>query len=197
MREAGEAPRGLARARVSKDDDASHVAILLDTGTANKAVSFIPEGMTISDRNPGKSGHPGRREIAMKNLILCSTLALCACAASAKTMRQPEPLAGEWKGVLVKGDTRTKADIEFTGREPRVTFWGSEITPIAPEDVGRPASPPALAHGRAVHFEVPHAGKFDGVVDGDKMEGTFTDATGSGTLSLEKEPAWDDPRYAP
>jgi hypothetical protein len=134
----------------------------------------------------------------MKNLFLCSTLALCACAASSKTLRDREPLAGEWKGVLVKGDTRTKADIEFTGREPRATFWGSEITPISPEDVGRPARAPGdLAHGRAIHFEVPHAGTFDGVVDGDKMEGTFTDAMGSGTLRLEKEPAWDDPRNTP
>src|SRR4051812_25203388 len=133
----------------------------------------------------------------MKNLILCSTLALCACAASAKTtMRDSgESIAGEWKGVVVKGDTRTLTEVQFTGREPRLTFWGSEMTPISPEDLGRPTA--IVAHGRAIHFEVPRAGTFDGVVDGESMQGTFTDATGSGTFKLEKEPAWDDPRNAP
>lgn len=33
----------------------------------------------------------------------------------------------------MKGETGTTADIEATGREPQFTFWGSEITPIAPE----------------------------------------------------------------
>jgi hypothetical protein len=132
----------------------------------------------------------------MKNLMLCSALLLSACAASSKTLREGNgPIAGEWKGVLVKGDTRTVTEIEFAGREPRVTFWGSETMPIPPEGVGRPLT--AVAHGRAVHFEVPRAGTFDGVVDGETMEGTFTDASGSGTFRLEKEPAGDDLRNAP
>lgn len=74
----------------------------------------------------------------MKNLILSSTLALCACAAPANTVRQS--IAGEWKGVVVKEDARTMTEVQSSGREPRVTFWGSEITPISPEDVGRPAA---------------------------------------------------------
>lgn len=156
----------------------------------------------------------------MKNLMLCSALLLCACAASSKTLRdRVEPVSGEWKGVLVKGDTRTVTEVQFAGSEPRLTFWGSETTPIAPESAGseprltlggsettpiapetvapRPAPATAVAHGRAIHFEVPRAGTFDGVVDGETMEGTFTDATGSGTFRLEKQPAWDDPRNAP
>lgn len=134
----------------------------------------------------------------MKNLILCSTLALCACAASSQTLRDSrEPIGGEWKGVLVKGDTRTPTEIQFDGREPRVTFWGSETMPISPEDVGRAAAAATVAKGRAIHFEVPRAGTFDGVVDGDTMQGTFTDATGSGTFQLEKEPTSDDLRNAP
>ncbi|HET7785666.1 MAG TPA: hypothetical protein VFL36_06815 [Myxococcales bacterium] len=135
----------------------------------------------------------------MKNLMLCSALLLCACAASSQTLRnRAEPVSGEWKGVLVKGDTRTLADVQFAGSETRATFWGSETTPIAPEGVGvRPAPATAVAHGRQIHFEVPRAGTFDGVVDGETMEGTFTDATGSGTFRLEKQPAWDDPRDTP
>jgi hypothetical protein len=133
----------------------------------------------------------------MKNLILCSALLLCACAASSRTLRdRAEPIAGEWKGVLVKGDTRTLTDIQFAGSETRATFWGSEITPIPPESVD-PHPALAAAHGRAIHFEVPRGGTFDGVVDGETMEGTFTDATGSGTFRLEKQPAWDDPRNTP
>src|SRR4051812_31741283 len=114
---------------------------------------------------PGKSGHPGRGEIAMKNLILCSTLALCAWAASPQTLRDNrEPISGEWKGMLVKGDTRTPTEIQFNGREPRVTFWGSETMPISPDDVSRAAAAASVAHGRAIHFDVPRAGTFDGVV---------------------------------
>src|SRR5689334_14609604 len=82
-----------------------------------------------------------------------------ACAASSKTLREGnEPIAGEWKGVLVKGDTRTVTEIEFAGREPRVTFWGSETMPIPPESVGRPLT--VVANGRGIHFEVPRAGTF-------------------------------------
>ena len=132
----------------------------------------------------------------MKNLMLCSALLLSACAASSQTLREvKEPIAGEWKGVLTRGDTRTVTEIEFSGREPRVTFWGSETMPIPPEGVRRPETP--LANGRAIHFEVPRAGTFDGVVDGETMEGTFTDASGSGTFRLEKEPGGDDLRNAP
>ncbi|HET9752098.1 MAG TPA: hypothetical protein VFP52_04030, partial [Myxococcales bacterium] len=61
----------------------------------------------------GKSGHAGRGEIAMKNLILCSILALCACAASSRTVR---------------------------GGDPRGTISGSELVPIAPADADGPAS---------------------------------------------------------
>lgn len=132
----------------------------------------------------------------MKNIMFCSALLLSACAASSQTLREANhPVAGEWKGVLVKGDARTPTEIEFSGREPRVTFWGSETMPIAPEGVRSPEA--ALARGRAIHFEVPRAGTFDGVVDGETMEGTFTDATGSGTFRLEKEPTADDLRNAP
>lgn len=76
----------------------------------------------------------------MKNLILCSTLALCACAASTKTVRDTSrPVAGEWKGAVVKEETRTGTEVQPSGREARVTYWGSELTPIAPEEVSRDA----------------------------------------------------------
>lgn len=83
----------------------------------------------------------------MKNLILCSTLALFACAASAKTLRDNGgSIAGESKGVQVKGETRTPTEIQPAGSEPRFTFWGSELTPISPEEVGRPT--PAVTRDR-------------------------------------------------
>jgi hypothetical protein len=76
----------------------------------------------------------------MKNLILCSILSLWACAASTKAVRDTgRPVAGEWKGVPVKGDTRTMTDGRSPGREPGVISLGSELTPIAPEEVSRDA----------------------------------------------------------
>ena len=50
---------------------------------------------------------------------------------------------------------------------------------------------------RAVHFEIPQMGIFDGTADGESMQGTFRDDTGEGSFRLEKQIDWDDPINAP
>jgi hypothetical protein len=144
----------------------------------------------------------------MKKLIICSLTALCACASTSGALgsrADADSIAGQWRGVLLKGDVRSVADFQFAGRESdyRGTWWGRELAPVALSNV-QLGWGPALssnasnAHpGNSIHFEVPQMGVFDGLVSGETIEGTFKDGNGGGSFRLEKQPAWDDPRFIP
>ena len=124
----------------------------------------------------------------MKKMFAMSMLVLSACASPSGAMRSSaESFAGPWRGVLTKGGARSPADFRFSGSESGYQgfFWGRELTPVALSNVQL---------GRSVHFEIPQMGVFDGTSSGETMEGTFRDASGEGSFTLEKQPDPDDPR---
>jgi hypothetical protein len=124
----------------------------------------------------------------MKKMIALSMLVLSACASPSGAMRSSaESFAGPWRGVLMKGETRSPADFRFSASEAGYQgfFWGRALTPV-------PLSNVQL--GRSVHFEIPEMGIFDGTSSGETMEGTFRDGAGEGSFRLEKQLDSDDPR---
>ena len=129
----------------------------------------------------------------MKKLIALSLLLASACAGSSSALGRrtsAESIVGQWRGVLVKGDLRTPADFQFAATESgyRGSYWGRALTPIALSN---------LELGQSIHFEIPQIAAFDGTIKGEKIEGTFSDGNGGGSFRLEKQPDWDDPRFAP
>jgi len=129
----------------------------------------------------------------MKKLIALSLLVASACAGPSTALGRStsaESIVGQWHGVLVKGDMRTPADFQFAaiGGGYRGSYWSRALTPIALSNVELRDS---------IHFEIPQTAAFDGRIKGEAIEGTFSDGNGGGSFRLEKQPGWDDPRYAP
>jgi hypothetical protein len=129
----------------------------------------------------------------MRKLIALSLLAASACAGPSTALGRSTSagsIVGQWRGVLVKGDLRTPADFQFAAREGgyRGSYWGRALTPI-------PLSNVELGH--SIHFEIPQIAVFDGAIRSEAIVGTFSDGNGGGSFRLEKQPDWDDPRYAP
>ncbi len=129
----------------------------------------------------------------MKKLIGLSLLVASACAGPSTALGRSTfagAIVGQWRGVLVKGDIRTPADFQFAAKEDgyRGSYWGRALTPIALSNVEL---------GHSIHFEIPQIAAFDGTIRGETIEGTFSDGNGGGSFRLEKQPDWDDPRYAP
>src|SRR5438552_2133424 len=105
----------------------------------------------------------------MKKMTVLSMLVLSACASPAGARRNSaQSFAGPWRGVLSKGETRSPADFRFSASESGYQgfFWGRALAPVALSNVQL---------GRAVHFEIPQVGVFDGTSSGEMMEGTFRD----------------------
>jgi hypothetical protein len=128
----------------------------------------------------------------MKNLIALSLLVASACAGPSALLDRKtsaDPIAGQWRGVLVKGDMITAADFQFaaTGGGYRGSYWARTLTPVELSNV---------ALGHSIHFEIPKMASFDGTIKGETIEGTFNDGNGGGSFRLEKQPDQDDPRYA-
>jgi hypothetical protein len=128
----------------------------------------------------------------MKNLIAFSLLLASACAGPSAMLGRrtlAESIAGQWRGVLVKGDVRTAADFQFAATEGgyRGSYWGRALTPVALSN---------LELGHSIHFEIPQMAVFDGTIKDETIEGTFSDGNGGGAFRLEKQPDWDDPRNA-
>jgi hypothetical protein len=129
----------------------------------------------------------------MKKLIALSLLVASACAGPSTALGRSSSagsIVGQWRGVLVKGDVRTPADFQFAATEGgyRGSYWGRTLTPIALSNVEL---------GHSIHFEIPQSAAFDGTIKDETIEGTFSDGNGGGSFRLEKQPDWDDPRYAP
>ena len=130
-------------------------------------------------------------EMSMRTMILLSMLILSAPAFPAESLRgAPQSLAGPWRGALVKSDSSTPVLFHFSAGDGgyRGFYWGSALTQV-------PLARVQL--GRNVHFEIPGTAVFDGVTNGDTMEGTFRDETGGGSFRLQRQPDWDDPLNAP
>ncbi len=129
----------------------------------------------------------------MKKLIALSLLVASACAGPSTALGRStsaESIAGQWRGVLVKGEVRIPADFQFAAIEGglRGSYWGPALTPIALSNVEL---------GHSIHFEIPHVAAFDGIISGETIEGRFTDGNGGGFFRLEKQTGRDDPGSPP
>jgi hypothetical protein len=126
-----------------------------------------------------------REEMAMKTIVICALLVLCSCATSSGALgRQKDPLAGRWRGELLKGVLRGPADFEFTGRDGGYSgTWRSAARTLALVNVQL---------GSSLRFEVPRQAAFEGILHGDAIEGTFLDEQGGGSFTLEKQPEIKD-----
>jgi hypothetical protein len=142
-----------------------------------------------------------REEMTMKTMVTCALLVLCSCATSSGALgRQKDPLAGRWRGELLKGVVRSQADFEFAGRDGGYSgTWRSAARTVALVNVqlGSPAlaSSGGLANmqlGTSIRFEVPQQADFEGILQGNTIEGTFRDEQGGGSFTIEKEPEIKD-----
>jgi hypothetical protein len=136
-------------------------------------------------------------ETAMKKMVMCALLALCSCATSSGALgRRKDPLAGRWRGELLKGVVRSPADFEFAGRDGDYSgTWLSPARTVALVNVqlGSPVLAPSgglgnMRLGSFLRFEVPQQVHFEGILRDNAIEGTFLDGQGGGSFTLEKQP---------
>jgi hypothetical protein len=139
--------------------------------------------------------------MAMKKMVICALLVLCSCATSSGALgRRKDPLAGRWRGELLKGVVRSPADFEFTRRDRDYSgTWRSAARTVALVNVQLGstalASSGGLANmklGTSLRFEVPQQADFEGILQGNTIERTFLDEQGGGSFTIEKQPEIKD-----